>query len=248
VLILDRENPTAVLVDRLKRLGASKHDSKDLAIWGGFQAEECPEPDSAAVLDWVAKTEPKPLIVVDSLVAFHSGSENDSSETRKFMNQFRSLADKGATVILIHHSGKAETAKDYRGSSDIKAAVDVALKVESDGATGNLTRVTLSQFKARVKVTDKADFEINGATFQKLTSIGAGARVYDQLTKLLESNPRIKTSEFEELAHAQGLGKSRARKFLADGIESGRIRVELGDKNAKHLSFNTDKDGGLWAA
>ena len=56
----------------------------------------------------------KGVIIFDSLVAFHPGSEQDSSETRKYMDGFRSLASAGATVIVIHHSGKSEGSKEYR--------------------------------------------------------------------------------------------------------------------------------------
>ena len=63
----------------------------------------------------------KGVIIFDSLVAFHPGSEQDSKRDWKYMDGFRSLASAGATVIVIHHSGKSEGSKEYRGSSDIKS-------------------------------------------------------------------------------------------------------------------------------
>ena len=70
------------------------------------------------VLEWVRNCEARPLIIIDSMSAFHGGDENSASETRAFLNQARQLADLGATPIVLHHDGKADTAKDYRGSSD----------------------------------------------------------------------------------------------------------------------------------
>jgi hypothetical protein len=35
-------------------------------------------------LDWVVACDPKPLIVVDSLVSLHGGDENDATETRAY--------------------------------------------------------------------------------------------------------------------------------------------------------------------
>lgn len=50
---------------------------------------------------------------------------------------FRNLAAAGATVLIIHHTGKGDGTKEYRGSSDIVAAVDAAFVVErSAGANG----------------------------------------------------------------------------------------------------------------
>src|SRR5205814_3815480 len=88
------------------------------------------------------------MIIYDSLIEFHSGSEQSSTETRAFMRYFRALANLGATVGILHHTGKAETAKIYRGSSDIKAAVDTAYLLESpDKEQRTLGRLSLRCFK-----------------------------------------------------------------------------------------------------
>jgi hypothetical protein len=44
------------------------------------------------------------------------------------------------TIITLHHTGKAESAQDYRASSDIKASVDIAYKltVLADGSRPDL--------------------------------------------------------------------------------------------------------------
>jgi hypothetical protein len=95
-LILDRENPLAVICNRLERLGIE--DGPHFRIWGGWLPQEAPQPDAPIVIDWVKLCEPKPLVVVDSLAAFHGGDQNDAGEMRAFMHRCRRLADLGATV------------------------------------------------------------------------------------------------------------------------------------------------------
>jgi hypothetical protein len=74
------------------------------------------------------------------------------------MSQLRRLADMGAAVIVLHHSGKGESARDYRGSSDIKAAIDVGYLLTNMG-DGGLDRLRLKAFKTRFQVdTDLYEF------------------------------------------------------------------------------------------
>lgn len=129
ILVLDRENPASVVLERFERLGIQ--DGENYKVWGGWAPEEAPAPFSPMVVDWVSTCNPKPLIVIDSFISFHPGDENDAAETRQFMQGFRKLADMGATVIFTHHTGKSETSKDYRGSSDIKASVDVGYNLSN---------------------------------------------------------------------------------------------------------------------
>jgi predicted ATP-dependent serine protease len=122
VLVLDRENPLAVVVERFERLGM--RDGPKLHYWGGWLPEVAPPPGGAMVLTWVVSCNPRPLIIVDSLSAFYEGNENESAAMREWMSQCRTLADLGATVLIIHHTGKGESTQDYRGSSDFKASID----------------------------------------------------------------------------------------------------------------------------
>src|ERR1035437_8059022 len=188
-LVLDRENPISVIADRLARLGTE--DGPGVRSWGGWLAEEAPLPDSRVILDWVRTCEPRPLVIVDSFSAFHGGDQNDAGETRAFMNRCRRVADLGACVIVIHHDGKAETSKDYRGSSDFKAAVDQAYHVASFGSDGRLDKLVLRPYKSRIGAA--AEITYNYADGQFLRGDAAEARqtVGEQLTVLLRMNPGI---------------------------------------------------------
>jgi hypothetical protein len=100
------------------------------SVWGGWVCDPPPGPDSAIIRDYVQQH--RPLLIWDSLIDFHDGDEQSASETRAFMKHFRALANLGATVLILHHTGKTSTSQDYRGSSDIKAAVDMAYCLESE--------------------------------------------------------------------------------------------------------------------
>ena len=147
VVYVDGENPVYTIQQRLKALNVQ--ETGELIAWGGWNAIQPEGPQSVAIIDFARQH--KPLIIFDSLIEFHSGSEQSSTETRTFMRHFRTLANFGATVVVLHHSGKAETAKIYRGSSDIKAAVDTAYHLETVSEESNrLGKLSLKCFKARL--------------------------------------------------------------------------------------------------
>lgn len=147
VLYLDGENPLYVVKQRLFDLGITA--TSELTIWGGWNPDPPPGPDHPLVIDFARQY--KGLIVYDSLIEFHPGSEQSSTETRAFMRQFRALANLGASVIVLHNAGKAESSKLYRGSSDIKAAVDTAYQLRgTDGQSERLGALHMSCFKGRL--------------------------------------------------------------------------------------------------
>jgi hypothetical protein len=184
------------------------------------------------VRKWVESCELRPLIVVDSLIAFLEGDENDAAAMRRFMNGLRWLADTGATVVPIHHDGKSETARDYRGSSDIKAAVDQAFHVSNLGSDGKLDRLSLRCFKSRYGFSGSLMYFYAGGKFVRDDRDDAPARsVADQLAELLRQNPGIKTREFEDAAGKKGLGRNRARDFISNGVLSRVIRREDAGRN-----------------
>jgi hypothetical protein len=147
-LFLDRENPPTAVADRNARL--CLEDGPGRKFWGGWLGEQAPQPDSPIVRAF-AKVH-KGLIVIDSFSAFVEGDQNDAAVVRGFMHRCRRLADLGATPLVIHHDGKAETARDYRGSSDFKAAIDNGFHVTNFSASRLLDRLVLRPYKTRFGV------------------------------------------------------------------------------------------------
>lgn len=77
------------------------------------------------------------VVIIDTLARVTAGlNENSGEDMGEFLNRVQSLHRlAGATVILVHHSGK-DQAKGARGWSGIRAAVDAELEVIRDAETG----------------------------------------------------------------------------------------------------------------
>ncbi|HWE52462.1 MAG TPA: AAA family ATPase [Bryobacteraceae bacterium] len=241
VLFLDRENPLPIVVERLDRLGIS--DSQNFKIWGGWVPEESPAPWAPIVIEWVEACEAKPLIIVDSLVAFLQGEENSATEVRAYMQGFRKLADMGATVIILHHSGKADSAREYRGSSDIKASIDIGYHLANSGSTSELGTLRLRAFKARFSVNPEAVFHYETGRFRmdaRAPFVSAG----DSLVTLLRNNPFVSKDAFEDLAKKEGISRTRARDFLSSGHLNGTVLISTGERGAKFVSWAQDSPEG----
>ena len=74
------------------------------------------------------------LIVVDtSAMSIGGGSENDSADMGKYIqNIFALKACYNCHVMIIHHSGK-DKSKGSRGHSSLRAAVDTEIEVQDEG-------------------------------------------------------------------------------------------------------------------
>ncbi|HYM07621.1 MAG TPA: AAA family ATPase [Terriglobales bacterium] len=223
VLALDAENPAVAVLERFRRLGIVTDEN--FRVWGQWCGEDPPAVGGAVVLEWVARCEVKPIVIVDSFIRFHPGAENDATETQKYMAQYRKLAAAGATVIIIHHTGKAENAQDYRGSSDIKASVDIGYKLTQLGDGSRLDFMELRAFKQRISVTPHLHvrYQDGGFTTDEQGGLTATKTVTERLTDLIKANPGITVREFEALAAQRDLGRNRAREFMATRVENGMI-------------------------
>ena len=144
----------------------------------------------------------------------------------------------GASVIVLHHSGKGESSKDYRGSSDIKAGLDVGYHLSNLGDFARLSNLRLRAFKVRIAVLPEVilrytgnGFEIDGRPVAKTND--------ELLADLLIANPRVSAGEFEDLAQKISISRSRVRQFLENGKASGKIVVEQGPRNKLHHLWAT---------
>jgi hypothetical protein len=240
-LVLDRENPRAVVLDRMNRLGLN--DGPRLRWAGGWLGEEVPGPDSPVVLEWVRQCEPKPLVVIDSLVAFMGGDENSATEMRAFMNHLRRLADMGATVAVIHHDGKSENSVDYRGSSDFKAALDQAFHVTNFGADARLDRLRLRCFKSRYGFFGEVVYlYADGRMVREDRTESPALTVGEQMTSILRSNPGATQRSLDNLIQKAGINRARARQWLSDGVLAGLVRRENGANRSAHFYLEVDAD------
>jgi hypothetical protein len=222
-LILDRENPRSTVADRLDRLGIV--DGPLLRVAGGWLPGGVLAPSDPSVLRWVESSNPKPLVVVDSLSAFFSGDENEAGEMRKFMQSLRNLADGGCCVLLLHHDGKAETAKDYRGSSDFKAAIDQGFHMSNFGTDGRLGLLKLRCYKSRLGTAGELLYHYQDGSFLRGRG-DAPLPAAEQFCELLRLHPGVTVRDFQRFSVSQGLGRNHAAAWLGEAVLAGTVRRE----------------------
>lgn len=231
ILILDRENPLVVVDDRFRRLNIT--DDNNFRVWGGWTGQEAPLPSSAVVLTWVSSCELTPLIIVDSLSAFFVGDQNSASDMRTFMNQCRRPADLGAAVVVLHHDGKGDNAKDYRGSSDFKASVDIAFHVSNAARAGRLARIVLRCFKSRFGFSGEVVYQYANGRVERTHS--SSAATSEKFAALLMEHPGVSGARFEQLATGAQLGRNGARKYLDEGQSLGTVRQQGTGRNVRYF-------------
>ena len=234
VLILDRENSLSVVRDRIDLFAIDW--SPALHYWGIWNEQLYRSPDPGSEV-FRAFAQQRPLIVVDSLVAFHPGSEQDATETRSFLQVFRNLVAVGATVLIIHHTGKGDTTKDYRGSSDIAAAVDAAFAVERPSGVTGISKLVLRNFKMRcAEQLPPIAFEFRGNGFEASSNLRSNEmselRRYreDLLSNVLRGSNAIGKTAAVDALMQQGISKREAQHLVNEALSDGRIVSRKGGR------------------
>ncbi len=185
------------------------------------------------------------LIVVDSLSAHYDGdSENDSVQVRAWFQRLRRLASAGAAVVVVHHSGKGDAGRNYRGSSDVLAAVDAAYLLEADGEGEPMQSLKFSCFKLRAAEEPKPiHLKLGGSCFE-VTSDPSNDRQRDRLDRLVDAIGRhssgMTAREVDGLAGELKLSRGDIREALkrleSDGrvvkrdgriVSAGAVRIEV---------------------
>ena len=225
VLYVDRENPLPVVRERLERLGIRR--TPELVAWGLWNKPMPDGPTALSILQFASVNQP--LIIFDSLVGFHPGSEQDASETRRHMQAYIALAAAGATVIVLHHTGKAVTAKQYRGSSDIKAAVDLAYVLESlSESDSGIRSLRLKAFKNRVTLPETLRVEyLDGRFSVSDQRIETNREIVE---RIVGCHPGASKGEIESLASAAGVTQKRTRELLDEGVRAGWLIPDPGPR------------------
>ena len=238
VLYVDGENPVSVGKRNLSEMGIEKTAS--LNVWGGWCTEQPKGPSDERVQQFADQH--KGLIIYDSLVQFHPGDEQSASDTRPYMDQYRRLANLGATVIILHHTGKSENAQEYRGSSDIKAAVDMAYVLEERSKNnGKLGRLALKNYKARLAASHRSVIGLEfrqGVGFVDWNAPAPPPSPLDAVVEIVGRQPGQNQGEVVKAAMAGGVSKATAEKILKENW-GNRFRVETG-KGASKLYYLAD--------
>jgi hypothetical protein len=213
VLYLDGENPLTVVKRNLLDLGIK--ETPNLNVWAGWNVEPPPAPDDPRIISFVR--DHQPLLLWDSLVEFGECDEQSSTEVRAFVKKFRYLTHQGATVIVLHHTGKSQGSKQYRGSSDIKASVDMAYVVTGSTRHGKLHRLTMTPFKSRIAPGQTFGMEFRerkGFVSVDVPKQAAKPDPVQIVRKILIDHPKTNATRIKELANPLGVSKGKVEKVL----------------------------------
>lgn len=234
VLYLTKENPANYIADIARRLNIKNGPGTNLYIWGDWIEEAPPAPAASHLLAWVSQS--KAVVVIDSLMAFFDGNnENDSAQMRAFINQPRALLRAGSRgVLLLHHPGKVDSAQTYRGSSDLAPAIDAGYSLRNSGE-GVLERLHLKLWRPRF-IDQKRELLLHYrdggfSVDERRAVVAVGESITQQLRSLLEQMPACTKKEFEDAAQSRAIPRQRARTFLDDGVDLGSIVRESGKHN-----------------
>jgi hypothetical protein len=108
----------------------------------------------------IARDDRPRLVIVDTLSANFTGSENTDEVAGFFRNCFELGQKTKATVLVLHHTGK-DSQRGERGHTSIRANVDFSIKIE---------RKT-KEPRAEVEVQKFKDAPIGGKLFLKATVV-----------------------------------------------------------------------------
>jgi predicted ATP-dependent serine protease len=217
VLIVDKENGPRVYRERFTRMHI--RESEYVHIWGPWCEPQPGGPETPEIE--VFTKEEHPLIIFDSLVAFNEGSEQDADDTRECMDRFRRLASLGATVLVIHHTGKGEHTKEYRGSSDIKASIDVGYLLLNEDPTF-LRSLELRTFKSREGILEPMKIEVTEDG--QFISVNDNQR--EAVERVMREHPGSNTQQI--ITHANGIPENKVQRILNMGLAKHRYRRERG--------------------
>jgi len=121
------------------------------------------------------------LIVIDTMHRNFTGDENSAKDIAMLVKHADDLKDQtGATILIVHHSGKSKQS-EARGSSALKAALDVEIKVTNEKGIVTLKNTKMKDlelfeplhFKLTTKLLDERDKQGNTVSSAVLESIDA---------------------------------------------------------------------------
>jgi archaellum biogenesis ATPase FlaH len=121
VIFVDFENSLPVLVERVKKIGAS-----EVLFWHNTNEKRPPKLDRE---DWEQyKSLPIGVLIYDTLRASQGKDENDSRDMAFVMSRLKELRDMGFTIVLLHHTPKSND-RTYKGSTAIMDLADHVLSL-----------------------------------------------------------------------------------------------------------------------
>ncbi|MBW3140461.1 helicase RepA family protein [Ferrimonas balearica] len=171
------------------------------------------------------------LIVIDTLArCFGPGDENKSDEMNRFISACDIVrAETGATVLVVHHSGKADK-QSARGSSALRAACDAEFRVERVGQNDPAFVLVSTKMKDGVEP-QRQLFQLHERVVRKdcdgedITTLVCGQNGFE-VGEFEANEPKASPKELLVLRAVQQL--------VDDGLDVRRADVLALLKNAGH--------------
>lgn len=247
IIVVDDENPESTLKEFKDRLGITSgvHFIK-MPPGADEPLEECRECkfncktsqyETAATLFGFDV-----VFIFDSRAQFEKEEEN-TSKTKHLNDVFRKLRDKGATIILIHHGGKAE-GNTSLGHTYIKGGVDTHLHIEAPKRGRRY--YTLHRGKNRYFAPEESFFlEVDHETLSYVDATqtvkdGAFSKIATAIESCDHPNQQNVVSTVKQ--NYQKWGDNSIRRSLKEGISSGYWNEETTGRNNESL-YKLTQDG-----
>ena len=239
VIYIDLENDEATIGRRLKQLGIGRGvDPTTLPLYlprRGMPGVELQQdtPEGRAWL-WAAVRKYQPrLVVIDSLIACHSGDENNNVLMRQLMGGLDGLARTGQLgLLVVHHQRKRGTNNDagqlMRGASDLRnAAVShFAARRMRDGAVlcvHDKCRPAQPAKPFSIMIRDlndggvRVDLTAEGDSADRLDD-AQGEREKSVVEALRSSGPRTPAALYEAMGGSERSGQRTLYRLARQGI------------------------------
>jgi len=209
--------------------------------------------DPASIAMLATRVNDAKLIVIDNLGTISGGIEENASGMRLTMSNLRLLAETtGAAVVLIHHQRKSNGAigsragDALRGHSSIEAALDLALQVDREPYSDQITvKSTKSRsrevapFTAYFTYTTDSAGDLAAAQFYSVEpeDNASNYAIEREVMAALENNPMTITALWQAVKTAlPDVGRPRILDQIRKLESDHRILMTPGIKNAKVYS------------
>jgi archaellum biogenesis ATPase FlaH len=181
------------------------------------------------------------LIIIDSLIRIHEQRENESTGMSRVMKNLRKLVKSGTTLLVIHHHRKGEGPANQmlRGSSDIKAAIDIEYAL-----TRKDQSLVFKSIGSRSKPVDPLALEMifeeknievrcHGAEVKNEKILSEIFKVLDEKKKTGIAETRRKLTE-----RNVGIGQNSLRDILHDAANRKILLENIGPNGKKLYRLN----------
>ena len=209
--------------------------------------------DPASIAMLATRVNDAKLIVIDNLGTISGGIEENASGMRLTMSNLRLLAETtGAAVVLIHHQRKSNGAigsragDALRGHSSIEAALDLALQVDREPYSDQITvKSTKSRsrevapFTAYFTYTTDSAGDLAAAQFYSVEpeDNASNYAIEREVMAALENNPMTITALWQAVKTAlPDVGRPRILDQIRKLESDHRILMTPGINNAKVYS------------